>query len=185
MLAIVPSFLWKQDKETIRSGGKIVSTNNYFFHQLRNFSLDLTVTIDLHATWAGILVSFAGTCGSMKLLWTITQWCHSQHEPDIHSMQQDTHSVWRGGNQESTALPRQAPKNPAAGRLGMQTIWDPLWQLRKAVLTLEDPSNAESQISTGHFTFGRQNLSIHETTVSLLTLKFFNSLPIKSFHQKP
>lgn len=67
----------------------------------------------------------------------------------------------------------------------MQTTWDPLWQLRKAILTLEARSNAESQINAGHFSFGRQNLSIYETTVSLSTFKFFSSLSIKSFHQKP
>jgi len=62
----------------------------------------------------------------------------------------------------------------AAKKLGMKTTWDPLQQLREAILTLEAYINADSQINTWHFSFGRQNFSIYETILILLTFKFFN-----------
>lgn len=58
----------------------------------------------------------------------------------------------------------------------MQTTWDPFWRLRKAILTSEARFNADSQINTGHFSFGRQNFSLYETTLRLSTFKFFNSI---------
>lgn len=58
----------------------------------------------------------------------------------------------------------------------MQTTWDLLWQLREAIPTLETHFNADSQINAGHIFFGKQNFSIYETTLSLSTFKFFNSV---------
>lgn len=72
--------------------------------------------------------------------------------------------------------PGRLPIKLAAEKLGMQTTWGVLQQLRKAILTLEAHFNADSQINTGHFSFGRQNFSTYATTLSLLTFKFFNSV---------